>query len=76
MKKRIKPADEPIGRLKIIRDFLPKPEDLVLRNDHIKVTLNLNRSSVAYFKQVAKSSHAPYQKVIRNLLDYYASHAG
>ncbi|GBD91104.1 hypothetical protein BMS3Abin04_01828 [bacterium BMS3Abin04] len=49
MKKKIKYSDEKIGRVKIINDFLPKPEDLVFKENTIKVTLNLSKSSVEFF---------------------------
>jgi predicted DNA binding CopG/RHH family protein len=73
MKKKIRYTDGPIGKFRVIKDFLPRPEDLVLKEDNVKVTLNLNRSSVLYFKKLAQQGHTPYQKIIRNLLDHYAS---
>jgi hypothetical protein len=75
LKKKIGHGDEPIGKLTVIKDFLPKPEELLLKEDNVKVTLNLNRSSVLYFKKLAKDGHTPYQKIIRNLLDHYVSRA-
>ena len=74
MKKKIKYSDEKIGKVKIVKDFLPEPKDLVLKNDTVKVTLNLSRSSVEFFKGIAKKHGSQYQKVIRNLLDRYSSH--
>ncbi len=74
MKKKIKYSDEKIGRVKIINDFLPKPEDLVFKENTIKVTLNLSKSSVEFFKEIARKHGSQYQKVIRNLLDSYTSH--
>lgn len=74
MKKKIKYTDEEIGKLKIVDDFLPKPEELVFKEENIKVTLNLSKSSVDFFKKIAKRSGRPYQYVIRKLLDRYSSH--
>ena len=74
MKKKIKYSDEKISKVKIVKDFLPEPKDLVLKNDTVKVTLNLSRSSVEFFKGIAKKHGSQYQKVIRNLLDRYSSH--
>lgn len=74
MKKRITYSDEPLGRLEIVKDFLPRPEDLVVKEPTVKVTLNLNRSSVDFFKEIAHKHGGQYQKVIRTLLDRYASH--
>jgi uncharacterized protein (DUF4415 family) len=67
-------GDEPVGKLTVVKDFLPRPEELVRKQDAVKVTLNLNRASVEFFKKVGKTHQTPYQKVIRNLLDYYATH--
>ena len=74
MKKKIKYTDEKIGKVEIVKDFLPKPEDLVLKDNTIKVTLNLSKSSVEFFKEVAKKHGSQYQKVIRTLLDNYTAH--
>ncbi|EKE00985.1 MAG: hypothetical protein ACD_21C00250G0058 [uncultured bacterium] len=67
-------TNEPIGKIKIVRDFLPSPKDLVLKEDTVKVTLLLSKSSVDYFKQEAEKQSAPYQVMIRALLDKYAQH--
>jgi predicted DNA binding CopG/RHH family protein len=74
MKKKIKYSDEKIGKVEIIEDFLPKPEELFLKENTIKVTLNLSKSSIDFFKDLAKKHGSQYQKVIRNLLDNYSSH--
>ena len=74
MKKKIKYSDEKIGKLEIVDDFLPSPEELVFNEERVKVTLNLNRSSIDFFKKIAKEHGSQYQKVIRNLLDSYTSH--
>jgi predicted DNA binding CopG/RHH family protein len=67
-------TDEPIGEIKVIEDFLPSPDELVFREDNIKVTLGLSKRSVDFFKQEAKKHHTQYQKMIRRLLDLYALH--
>lgn len=74
MKKKIKYTKEDIGKVEVVRDFLPKPEELVFKEDTIKVTLNLSKDSVEYFKKVAKRNGSKYQKVIRTLLDKYAAY--
>ena len=74
MKKKIKYSDEKIGKLEIVDDFLPSPEELVFNEERVKVTLNLNKSSIDFFKKIAKEHGSQYQKVIRNLLDSYTSH--
>ncbi len=73
MKKRIKCSNEKMGKVEIVKDFLPTPEDLVFREENIKVTLNLNKSSVEYFKKLAKDNGSQYEKMIRELPDSYTS---
>jgi predicted DNA binding CopG/RHH family protein len=75
MKKReIKYTDEPIGKIKIIHDFLPSPDGLALKEETVKVTLMLTRESVDFFKDIAKKQHTHYQTMIRTLLDQYTEH--
>jgi hypothetical protein len=38
MKSKIKYSDEPMGKLKVVNDFLPPPEQLVVKEDNVKVT--------------------------------------
>ena len=74
MKSKIKYSDEPMGKLKVVNDFLPPPEQLVLKEDNVKVTIALKRSSVEFFKKEAKKHRTSYQKMIRQLVDWYTSH--
>lgn len=74
MKKKITYSEGEIGEVEVVRDFLPRPEDLVLKDDTVKVTINLSRSSLEFFKKIAKKNGSKYQKVIRNLLDSYSGH--
>ncbi len=71
MKKKIKYTNEPLGKIRIIKDFLPPPEKLVFKDDQVKVTISLNKSSVEFFKKEAKKHRTQYQKMIRALLDNY-----
>ena len=73
MKKRIEYTDEPMEKIKITKDFLPSPEELIFKDQTVKVTISLSKSSVDYFKQIAKSYNTQYQKMIRRLLDEYVS---
>jgi predicted DNA binding CopG/RHH family protein len=61
-----------IGRVRVIEDFLPSPDQLVSRDDNVKVTLSLSRRSVDFFKRAAKQRRVPYQRMIRALVDQYA----
>ena len=74
MKKKIKYTDEPIGRVEVVSDFLPSPEELALKDETVKVTIALSKVSVEFFKKEAKKYNTQYQKMIRRLLDEYATH--
>jgi len=77
MSAKIKYTNEPIGDPKIIRDFLPSPEDLAFRDEDVKVTITLSKKSVDFFKSVAAKGDTQYQRMIRRLLDaYVAAHSG
>lgn len=65
-------TDEFIGKLEAVPDFLPKPKDLVLKHETVKVTLSLTKDSIEFFKDQAEKHHGHYQAMIRNLLDEYA----
>jgi predicted DNA binding CopG/RHH family protein len=65
-------ATSEIGRLRVIDDFLPPPDQLVLREDNVKVTLSLSQRSIDFFKQAARERQVPYQRMIRALVDAYA----
>lgn len=73
MKKKIKYTDEPLGRLRVVKDFLPPPKELAFREEGVKVTMTLSKSSVEYFKRAAKKYRTPYQTMIRRLIDAYAA---
>jgi predicted DNA binding CopG/RHH family protein len=62
-----------IGRARVVEDFLPPPDELVRAEDNVKVTLNLTRRSLAFFKSEAARRRVPYQRMIRALVDDYAS---
>jgi hypothetical protein len=72
--RKVKYTDEPIGKIRIVSDFLPSPDDLVIKEEMVKVTLSLTKESVEFFKKEADTHHTSYQKMIRNLLDQYTAH--
>jgi hypothetical protein len=74
MKTKIKYTEEPMGDLRIIKDFLPPPDQLVLKEDNVKVTIALRKSSIDFFKEQAKKHKTSYQKMMREVIDWYASH--
>ena len=73
MKKKIKYTDEPMGALKVVRDFLPPPDQLALKEEQVKVTISLSKKSVDFFKDVARRNHTSYQKMIRRVIDLYSA---
>jgi predicted DNA binding CopG/RHH family protein len=74
MSKKIQYSDQSMGELRLVPDFLPSPEELAIKKKNTKVTISLSSESVAYFKEVAKTHHMQYQKIIRELLDEYVEH--
>ena len=74
MKKKIKYTNEPMGKVKVVSDFLPSPAELVLKDETVKVTISLSKTSVEFFKKEARKYNTQYQKMIRRLLDEYAAH--
>ena len=74
MKSKIKYSDEPLGDLRVIKDFLPPPDQLFLKEENVKVTLALKKSSIEFFKNKAKEQNISYQRMIREVVDWYASH--
>ena len=74
MSEKIKYRDEPLGDPRVVPDFLPRPENLVFRDEGVKVTIALSRRSVEFFKNEARRHNTQYQRMIRRLLDAYAEH--
>jgi len=74
MKSRIQYTDEPMGKLRVMKDFLPPPDKLVLKEENVKVTISLKKSSVEFFKGEAKKHRTSYQKMIRQVIDWYTSY--
>jgi len=61
------------GKMQRIEDFLPKPEELILKKPTTKITITLDSSSVDFFKQEATRLNSSYQRMMRNLLTEYAN---
>lgn len=72
----VKYSEGEIGDVRVVDDFLPSPDELVLKEDNVKVTLSLSRRSVAFFKREAAKRRVPYQRMIRALVDAYAERQG
>jgi len=71
MNAKIKYTHEPLGKVEVIADMLPSPEQLAFKEDTVKVTIALSKTSVDFFKKEAKKHDTKYQQMIRRLLDEY-----
>ncbi len=72
MKEKMMDLNKPIGKMKRISDFLPRPEELVMPEETVKITIALKKSSVDFFKHKAQKYNTKYQKMIREVVDRYA----
>jgi hypothetical protein len=71
-KTKINYTGEPLD-METVPDFLPPPEDLVLKEETVKVTLSLSKSSIDFFKKHADRHDTKYQTMIRQLLNIYTA---
>ena len=62
-----------MGELRVVKDFLPPPDRLVLKEDNVKITISLSKSSIDFFKTEAKKQRTSYQKMIRRVIDVYTA---
>ena len=62
------------GKVQVVEDFLPSPEELIFKKEpeKVKVTLTLEKRSVDFFKKEAGKLGGSYQRMMRNLLSDYA----
>ncbi len=61
------------GKMRLIEDFLPRPEDLVLKEPTAKkVTIVLDNFTINFFKDKAQEFGSSYQTMMRKLLLSYA----
>lgn len=45
----IKYTNEPLGKIKVIKDFLPTPAELSFNEEAVKITLALSKKSIDFF---------------------------
>lgn len=62
-----------MNNVEIIPDFLPSPEQLAFKEETVKITIALSKSSIDFFKKKAETHRTQYQKMIRRLVDEYVS---
>ena len=58
-------------KAKVVRDFLPPPDQLAFREEGVKVTVTLRKKSVDFFKSEAVKHNTQYQRMLRKLIDAY-----
>ena len=75
-KKRKIDPDRPIGKLKVIPDFLPPPEDLFPKSELQKITIIVDKDTVLFFKQTASQHGQKYKRMMREVLKGYAKKYG
>ncbi len=71
MSKRTRYTDEPM-EFTIIRDRLPRPEELRRRLRKVKVTVEVAAPTVAAFRKKAGRGPGGYRRMMGALLDVYA----
>lgn len=54
MREKMTEPNKPIGKMIRIDDFLPPPEELVIPQETVKVTIALSKLSIGFFKHQAK----------------------
>lgn len=64
--------DQPIGKLHIVPDFLPPPEELFPKREAVKVTLVLDKESIDFFREQAHQAGFKYQRMMREVLREYS----
>ena len=57
-----------------VKDILPPPEELVKKEESVKITIALSKKSVEFFRNIAAREGVPYQSMIKSLIDRYVSY--
>ena len=58
--------------LKVIKDFLPTPEELFPKDEKVKITIEIDVETYQFFQQLALSYDKKYQPLMREILRQYA----
>ena len=70
--KKIKNADSPFGKVKIVNDFLPPPDALFPKEHLTKITIAIDEKTLIQFKKIAEKTGHKYQRMMREVLRIYA----
>lgn len=68
--------DKPIGKLTVVPDFLPPPEELFHPVETEKITIVVDKETVRFFKKAAAKHHQKYQRMMREILKGYVKKYG
>jgi len=63
---------EALENVGALEDFLPSPEQLVLKTEKEKITIAIDKNSLELFKKYANKHNAKYQTMINGVLSSYA----
>jgi uncharacterized protein (DUF4415 family) len=58
--------------LKVIKDFLPSPEELFPKEEKVKITIEIDVETYQFFQNLALSFDKKYQPLMREILRQYA----
>lgn len=64
--------EAPVGKVTLVDDFLPPPEVLFASDDRVKITIEIEGSTLDFFKHQAQKSGSKYQRLMRQVLKQYA----
>jgi predicted DNA binding CopG/RHH family protein len=51
---------------------LPSPQELAKSDHRVKITIELDEATVLFFKKEAEAQNTKYQRMMREILNYYA----
>jgi predicted DNA binding CopG/RHH family protein len=63
---------EALENVSALEDFLPSPDQLILKTEKEKITIAIDKNSLELFKKYAKKHDAKYQTMINGVLSSYA----
>jgi hypothetical protein len=60
--KTLKYTEGEIGSIKVVKDFIPPLDQLVVHEENVKVTRSLSRRSIEFFNREAGKRRVPYSE--------------
>ena len=68
--------DRPYGKLTVIKDDLPSPEELAESFKTKKITIDVEEITLDFFRKRAERTRSKYQRLMREVLKEYAKKYG